>query len=145
MLRIIHTYFYILLLHSCDIRKNICADLYLFEEKQHLGTSSNVSALYLSFLQPSLTPATKQHHCSIWDHQGTSAPPYPPLGVLIMETPISDTAATTRENPQSESGTSYNGNPYIRHCVQWKSLYALKGFAKKSTSQNTPDRRRRPG
>ena len=85
MLRIIHTYFYILLLHSCDIRKNICADLYLFEEKQHLGTSSNVSALYLSFLQPSLRPATKQHHCSICDLHGTSAPPYPVRGVDFLK------------------------------------------------------------
>ena len=44
-------------------------------------TSSMVSTLYLSFLQTSLTPATKQQHCSIWDHQGTSAPPHLARGV----------------------------------------------------------------
>ena len=46
-------------------------------------TSSMVSTLYLSFLQTSLTPATKQQHCSIWDHQGTSAPPHLARGVEL--------------------------------------------------------------
>ena len=73
------------LLQSCDIRKNAYADFYLSEKKQQLETSSKLSTFYLLSLQPSLTPATKQHHCSIWDHQGTAAPPYPARGVDLRK------------------------------------------------------------
>ena len=34
-------------------------------------------------------------------------------------------AAGDRENRQSESVPAYKGNPFIRYCVQWKSLYPL--------------------
>ena len=56
------------------------------------------------------------------------------------EIPISDTAARAGENPQSESFTAYNGGSYLPYYVQLKSQNALEGFAKKSTSQHTPDR-----
>ena len=57
-------------------------------------------------------------------------------------------AAGGRENPQSESVTAYNDNPYMRYCVQRKSLYPLLRairFLMKIHNPRTLHRRRRPG